>query len=115
MEHNKGNSNSLSQSPDMTTKRIYVAGKIGNLPEEVWQMNFLEARNEVFGMGCIPVCPTKLPHNHGRTWSEYMKEDLAAMLTCDGVYAQRNWQDSPGATIEVNLAKAIGMEIIYQP
>lgn len=99
----------------MEKKRYYIAGKIGKLPEEEWRRNFLYARNAVAAIGHEPVCPTQSPHEHERTWASYMKEDLAALLTCHGVYAQRNWKDSPGATIEVNLAKAIGMDIIYQP
>jgi len=31
------------------------------------------------------------------------------------VYALNNWKDSPGATIEVNLALSLGINVIYQP
>lgn len=95
--------------------KCYIAGKIGNLPDDVWQANFKYARLAVRALGYDPVCPTQLPHNHDRTWESYMKEDLTALLQCDLLYAQRNWKESRGATIEVNLAKTVGIEIIYQP
>lgn len=96
-------------------KRIYIAGQITGLPEDVWMKNFSIARQEVRALEAAPVCPTMQPHDHGKTWEEYMKEDLRMMLTCDAVYVQRNWKDSKSAELERNLALGLGMEIIYQP
>jgi len=98
----------------MDKKRCYIAGKIGTLTADVYEANFATARQEVEALGMKPICPTQLPHNHDRTWISYMREDLAALLTCDKVYAQRNWTNSKGAGIEVNTALALGIEVIYQ-
>lgn len=95
-------------------KKCYIAGKIGNLPEEEYKANFEWAKGEVYSLGFEPVSPVDLPHNHSKTWSDYMKEDLVEMLKCDAVYALRNWRTSPGATIEINTALAIGINIIHQ-
>lgn len=43
-----------------------------------------------------------------------MKEDLTEMLKCDYLYALKNWRQSPGATIEINLALQVGINIIHQ-
>lgn len=96
-------------------KRIYIAGQITGLPEDVWMKNFSTARQEVRALEATPVCPTMQPHNHGKTWEEYMKEDLCMMLTCDAVYVQRNWKNSKCAVLEWYTATALNMEIIYQP
>lgn len=95
-------------------KKCYIAGKIGDLPEAEYKANFEEGKKEVKELGYAPISPVDLPHNHGRTWSEYMREDLSEMLKCDFVYALRNWTQSPGAKIEVELAHSIGIVIIYQ-
>lgn len=95
-------------------KKCYIAGKIGDLPEAEYKSNFEKAKREVFELGFIPVSPVDLPHEHGRTWGDYMKEDLIEMLKCDCVYALRNWRRSPGATIEINTALAVGLNIIHQ-
>lgn len=95
-------------------KKCYIAGKIGKLPKEEYLANFEKGKQEVEELGYKAISPTDLPHNHGRTWNEYMREDLIAMLQCQAVYALRNWRTSPGATIEVETAKAVGIEIIYQ-
>ena len=96
-------------------KKCYIAGKIGGLDVEVFTKNFEQAKQEVAALGYEPVSPVDLPHNHGRTWAEYMREDLRAMLECEAVYALSNWRTSPGANIEVNLALNVGLTILHQP
>lgn len=95
-------------------KKCYIAGKIGDLPVHVYTKNFNDAKEEVKKLGFEPVSPVDLPHEHGRTWSDYMREDLRAMLGCDSVYALKNWRQSPGATIEINTALSVGINIIHQ-
>lgn len=95
-------------------KKCYIAGKIGDLPESVYKAEFERAKNEVRKLGFEPVSPVDLPHEHNRTWSDYMREDLIEMLKCDSLYAIRNWRQSPGATIEINTALAVGINIIHQ-
>lgn len=95
-------------------KKIYIAGKIGNLPFDEVKKNFAEAKEQVKEMGFEPVSPLDLPHNHGKTWGEYMCEDLRAMLDCDGVFALRNARHSPGATIEIETAVKVGLTVYHQ-
>lgn len=95
-------------------KNCYIAGKIGGLPEVEYTHYFEQAKKEVKNMDLVPISPLDLPHKHGRTWEEYMKEDIIAMMKCSCVYALRNWRHSPGATIEVELALKLGINIIHQ-
>lgn len=95
-------------------KKCYIAGKIGNLPEAEYKANFEQGKKEVMELGYEPVSPVDLPHQHNRTWSDYMREDLIEMLKCESVYALRNWRLSPGATIEINTALSVGLNIIHQ-
>lgn len=94
--------------------KCYIAGKIGDLPEDVYKSNFEKAKQEVSSLGFIPVSPVDLPHDHGKSWAEYMREDLIELLKCHSVYALRNWRQSPGATIELNIAMSVGIHIIHQ-
>ena len=95
-------------------KKCYIAGFIGDLPKSEYETNFLIAKREVEKLGYQPVSPTEMLHDHGHTWCEYLKEDLTEMLKCDAVYALRNWRKSPGATLEINLALNLGINIIHQ-
>lgn len=96
-------------------KKCYIAGKIGDLSEAEYRLNFDQAKQEVRALGYDPVSPVDLPHEHGKTWSDYMREDLIALLKCDSIYTLRNWRKSPGATIEINIALSVGINIIQQP
>lgn len=94
--------------------KCYIAGKISGLEENDFIKRFNDAVKEVELLGFEAVNPVELPHNHGRTWEEYMRECLKALLECEVVYALDNWRYSVGATIEVNLAVSLGMNIFFQ-
>lgn len=95
-------------------KKCYIAGKIGNLPEAEYLAKFRRAEIAVAILGYEPVNPCTLPHDHDKKPESYLREAIREMLTCDLVYALPCWQDSPGATKEINLAKAVGINVIYE-
>lgn len=99
----------------MGVKKIYIAGKIGGLPDAEYKSNFEQAKIECERMGFTPVSPVDLPHEHDQSWSSYMKEDIRELTKCDAVYALRNWIDSPGARIEIRIANDLKIEVIQQP
>jgi len=43
-----------------------------------------------------------------------MKEDLKALLDCDGIYMLRGWEQSKGAKIEYELAMNLGIKRYYE-
>lgn len=95
--------------------RIYIAGKIGGLPEKVYKRRFANAEHGFKMLMFEVVNPVKLPHLHERTWKAYMKEDLKALKECDTCFMLNNWQDSKGAKVEHWFAARYGKTIIYQP
>lgn len=95
-------------------KRCYISGKISGLPEHEYKNNFKAAEIAVQELGYIPVNPVELPHDHDKSWYSYMKESVAAMLTCDCIYVQFNFGYSKVAKIELELAVLLGMEVIYE-
>lgn len=94
--------------------RCYIAGKITGLSKTEAELNFGQAKLEVFALGMEPISPMDLTHAHGGSWSEYMREDLAELLTCSHIYVQRNYRNSRGAQIEVELASNVGLTRINQ-
>ena len=92
---------------------VYISGQITGLPIEEAQKLFKQAEELLIAYGYKVVNPLTLPHNHGKTWDEYMREDLIAMLNCTHVLMLSNWQQSKGAKIEHSLAKEIGLKIFY--
>lgn len=43
-----------------------------------------------------------------------MREDIRQLLMCDAIYMLQGWEDSQGATLEHEIAKAIGLRIYYE-
>lgn len=81
-------------------KKIYISGKITGLtPEEAFNL---------FNNAAMTI-----PHDHDKTWLNYMRNDLKALLDCDAVFMLYNWKDSKGAKVEHDLAESLGLEIIY--
>lgn len=94
--------------------KIYISGKITGLPIQEAQNNFEAAEKRLKSEGHEPINPMKLPHEHGKTWSEYMKEDIKALLECDGIYMLVGWQESKGACTEFNIAHDLNFTIIEE-
>jgi len=98
----------------MNNRFCYVAGKITGLPVEEYKKNFKEAECEILALDLLPKLPIELPHEHDKSWHAYMREGICCMLTCGYVYALKNWHESRGAKIEVELAILLGLKIFYQ-
>jgi len=94
--------------------KIYISGKITGLPIHDAEAVFETAEKRLKSEGHEPINPMKLPHNHGQTWLEYMKEDIKALLECDAIYMLNGWQESKGACIEFNIAHDLGLKIIEE-
>jgi hypothetical protein len=94
--------------------KCYIAGKVTGLPEYIYVAKFRQAEIAVTILGYEPVNPVTLPHDHDRTWQSYMREAITAMMQCEAVYVLPGWETSKGACAEIDLAKALEMNIIYE-
>ena len=92
----------------MVYVKLYISGPITGI--ESYEQNFHIAERALRLRGYIVVNPCKIRHR-GTTWEDYMKKDIAALLTCDGVATLPNWINSRGANLEVRIAQALGMPV----
>lgn len=88
----------------------YIAGKIKDCID--YKERFQAAKVEVQKLGLVPISPIDLIKSDD--YDECMKVDLTVMMRCCAVYALKNWTDSKGATMEVNLARFLHIPIHYQ-
>lgn len=107
--------------------KIYIAGKIKGLKPVHVARKFREAQIELEPLGFKVQNPfeligrinnqRKLSGDSILTDKENRKEILSiclrALLKCDAILMLPDWQESEGATLEHNTAKAVGMEIFY--
>lgn len=98
----------------MQKTKIYISGKISGLDQYEVGRKFELAKIELQKQDYEVISPMDLPHNHGKSWQEFMKEDIAALMTCDCIYALKDWRDSAGAKIEIELAYKLGLDVKFQ-
>lgn len=105
--------------------KIYIAGPMSGV--EDWNFPaFFEAEAQLKALGHEVINPA---HNDGETveealasaghperptksWSYYMRRDLPDVLTVDALCVLPGWQSSKGASLEVQVAEAVGIPLL---
>lgn len=110
-----------------SSPEAYVCGQITGLDEEEYRKNFSEACALVESHGykavnplevipdCERGCNSALKFSNGdyqHTWQCYMKYDIIALLNCDAIFVQKNAIYSKGATLELEIARKLGLWIL---
>ena len=79
-----------------------------NFPAFYKAQEFLRARGDkVFN-------PAQNSLDCGYGYADFLRFDIQAILLCDKVYMLKGWDNSKGATLEKNIAEALGYEVEYQ-
>lgn len=96
--------------------KIYISGAISSIPLTEALRLFGEAENYLKSLGHEVINPMTHNHDHGRTWAEYIIEDLTLLMTtgCDAIYMLKNWKQSPGATLEIHAAISMNLNIVFE-
>jgi hypothetical protein len=92
---------------------IYISGPMTGHPNLNYPL-FERVAKELREAGFEVISPAE-NQAVGLAWTEYMKNSIRLLLHCDGIYMLQGWQDSKGATLEHEIAKDLGYQIIYQP
>lgn len=105
--------------------KVYIAGPMSSY--EQWNFPaFFKAEEELKFIGVDVINPA---HNDGETlekalesagtgerpnhnWAWYMRRDLPHVMECDAICVLEGWQKSKGASLEVHVAKALGMPVL---
>lgn len=91
--------------------RLYVSGKMTGLPFLNYPA-FIAAGLQLTGAGFDVVNPATLDHSrHDQQWASFMRVDIKALMDCDGVALLPGWENSKGATVERDLAVALGIDV----
>lgn len=90
--------------------KIYISGSISD--DKNYLEKFARVEKQLLQLDNEVVNPCTLPHNHGKTYEEYMKEDIKALLACDTIYMIPGWEKSKGAVFEREVAVMCGLEVL---
>jgi len=102
------------------TNVIYVAGRYrGENAYEIHE-NILHAERaslDLWKEGYVPITPHKLTeHFQGVLPDEvWLNGCLELLKRCDAIFLLRGWQQSKGSVAEYELAKELGLEVIFEP
>ena len=58
--------------------------------------------------GYEPVLP--VTYVEGKSYQQYLKEDIKELLECDYIFLLDNWRNSHGANLEYIIARECGIE-----
>ena len=115
----------LKNLKKMKKMKIYISGKIGEeIPSPETLAKFKAAEDMLKGKGFEVFNPTtsglgilaeSLAQMNGTTfYEEILLLDLQELKKCDAIYMLSDWVWSPGALIETDYARAIGIKRYWQ-
>lgn len=92
--------------------RTYISGPITSDPKYKEHFEAAAKRLRQEGISCWN--PAEGEPDPKKTWADYMREDLAALLRCRAIYMLKGWRRSKGARLELYVAKALGYMVLYE-
>lgn len=98
----------------MKVKKIYIAGKVTGLPKLECTMNFGAAQVAIEKMGHEAINPLVVVNDWKAKWEVAMKKCISALMDCDMILMLDNYNDSPGATVEMDLARTLKIPIVFE-
>lgn len=89
--------------------KIYIAGKIAG--DKRYKTKFREVEQRLTNAGHIALNPALQPA--GLTPADYMRVCFAMMDSADAVLFLPDYQDSPGARLEMEWCKYTGKAVVF--
>lgn len=107
---------------NLVEARLYISGPMTGIPDHNLPA-FFDAADVLASLGYLAENPGDNDGRTleaalgnagttGRTWSDYLRIDIARLAKCDGVVVLPGWQQSKGANLEVDVATRLGMPIM---
>lgn len=93
-------------------KRIYISGPMTGLPKFNIPAFHAEAER-LRALGHEVVNPVEINRDVTAKWSDCMRNAIRGLLDCDTVAVLDGWQHSKGASLEVDIAQKLGMQILH--
>lgn len=94
----------------MKPYKIYVAGPMTGYPNFNYSA-FFQASCLLALQGFIPVNPATIGQRKGATYEFYIRLSLEMLMSSDAIAVLDGWESSNGASLEVDVANAMGMKI----
>jgi hypothetical protein len=95
--------------------RLYLAGPMTGVPDKN-RAEFFQVETHLRDLGYDVLNPHRIDELHNptgapREWDWYMRHTLTMMFACKGVATLPGWRWSRGASLEVDVARRLGMGV----
>lgn len=91
--------------------RIYIAGPMTGIPEHNFPA-FFAAEKTLRESGWVTMNPAGHGIVEGADWGDYLRHDLAKLVSCSTIYLLPGWSKSRGVQLELHVAQALGMTVL---
>lgn len=94
--------------------RVYVSGPMTGIHELNFPA-FHQATARLRATGLDVINPAELDEGDSgpaKQWHEYLRRDIAVLVTCDAIALLPGWEGSRGARLEKHIADELGMKVI---
>lgn len=88
--------------------KIYISGPISGMPY-LNKQAFTAAESFILHMGHQAVNPLKNGLRLTAPWADHMRIDIKMLMDCDAVVYLQGCERSRGASLEIDIARRIGM------
>ena len=95
-------------------KKIYLSLPISGYDLDERRETALSMEVRLRGAGYDVFNPMENGLPPTATTNEHMKRDLEALLTCDAIFLMRGWNRSAGCKCELDVAVAIGIDVMFE-
>lgn len=95
---------------------IYISGPMTGLPDFNREAFFKAERELAKLVSADFVNPARIngTETEGWKWADYMRVALREMMAADCIYMLEGWEKSKGALLELEVAKQLGMSVMFQ-
>lgn len=97
-------------TPEGVPPLVYIAGPVSGRPDGN-AAEFSRAEALLRAAGYRPINPRRNGAEGERTWLGFMRQSLHQVAVADAVCHLDDWAESRGATVEVHLAKDVGIPV----
>lgn len=105
------NRESAPQAVLKTKFKVYIAGPMTGLPDLNFPtFNLAAALLRLHGFKVVN--PAEFGFGPDTPWQACMRVGIAQLTSCDAICLLKGWEKSKGATLEVMVAKELGIEIV---
>lgn len=91
--------------------KVYISGKITG--DADYKQKFKTAQNILESAGFEVFNPAE-QEDTGKSWTWYMRKDIAGLIECDAIFLLKDWEDSKGARLEYYIAQQLEMKIFRE-